>query len=324
MPVSITLQPPATGFGPGIALNVHTDLVGPIPSGAQWTLTLFSDTDQLHVLGQGFAGQNDHDRLFRPYTSDFQTTWIVAGTSTLTEQARPTLRAELRSSTNVLLDTGTTTFPVVDTTGGLGTQVLLAPQANIQGGFTAQDRTNLNTTTQHTTTMDTNWQQYETVTLPSLQDVLNNITTSVTAVVGAGATAVSQTIGELFSLKPFTSLIQQDLSGGETCENLDIDLSLTSFYGLELIITNYPDDWKFTTPDHQWGHRDLAVLELTLGGVLLLRHGIHTLSHSVKPLPTYPLPWLFFVPTALQPAGLHVRVYWEAGVCGRLIGETLP
>jgi hypothetical protein len=323
LPVSVTLQPPATGFGPGIAINVHTDLVGPIPSGASWILNLFGDTDQTQLLGQGFGSASQHDRLFRPYTNDFQTTWIVSGSSTLTAQAHPTIQASLRSSTNQILDQGVTSFPTIDTTSGLGTQILLNPQGSGQG-FTEADRTDLQTTKQNTTDMGTNWNEYETITLPSLSNVLQTISASVTAVIGAGAAAVSVPLAQLLSLRPLQDLVETNLSSGVVCTTTVMDLSLQSLYGLEVHITDYPDDWQFVTPDHQWGHHDLAVLELRMGSQLVLRHGIHTLTHTIRPIPTYPLPWLFFIPTSLQPVGLTATIYFAQGVCGEVIGQLLP
>lgn len=201
--------------------------------------------------------------------------------------------------------------PVLDDT----TQIL----ANQTAGST-----DLETTLQNTEDIKGFWNGYQTVTLPSLNEVLGNITTAVTTTVTSATTGVQQTIGELISPHDLGELGSDELTDGPTCDVFEVNISLRPYYGLELRIVEYPDDWQWTTPDHQWGHHDLAVLAIYINDVLILRHGIHTLTHTIRPMPTYPLPWLAFVPTTLTPFGTHVVVHPAAGVCFQLSAQYLP
>jgi len=177
---------------------------------------------------------------------------------------------------------------------------------------------------QDTTNVLGHWTGYETVTLPSLNDVLSNITAGITATIGAGSSAIAQTIGQLFSWKPWDWFAPRDLSGGEVCEQLDVDVSLEAYYGITLRITQYPESTIFRTPDQAWSYNDLAVITFRRSGDIIARHGVHTLSHSVAPLPQSLAPTNVDLPVSIQPGDYHIIVDPEPGVCFTLTGYVLP
>lgn len=168
-----------------------------------------------------------------------------------------------------------------------------------------------------------NWAGYESVTLPSLQDMLNSISDAVHAVIDTAAGAVETTVGQLLS-QPSADATSDHPLVISTCEPIDLDVSFNALYGVTLRVETYPEDTVFRTPDHAWTYYDLAVITFVRGGEVIERHGIHTLSHSVSPIPGS-LPFGAGAVTAwLQPGDYHIRVDWKDGVCGSLTGAILP
>lgn len=169
-----------------------------------------------------------------------------------------------------------------------------------------------------------NWAGYTGVTLPGLAEVLANITAAVTATIEQASGSLSVTIGQLLSSSPAQFFSSRDLSGGETCEHLDVDVSRSALYGIQLDITQWPSDWKFRTPDHSWGLKDLATINIVRGGAGIFRQGVHTRQHTLAPLPdSFPV-GVGRLEAELQPQDYHIVVDFAEGVCGRLWGLVLP
>jgi hypothetical protein len=150
------------------------------------------------------------------------------------------------------------------------------------------------------------------------------INSATTTTMTLGGQAVSLPIGQVLSSNLLDALTVDDLSGGPTCNPIKIDLSLSTLYGIVLIITAVPDETAFRTPDQGYVFPDLAVINIIRGGHILARHGIHSLSHTIYPLPGLPFPWLTSLAAPLQPPDYHVNVDFAVGVCGQLLGLKAP
>lgn len=168
-----------------------------------------------------------------------------------------------------------------------------------------------------------NWNTLTTVVLPAFQNQLNDIQSAVTATVQDGKDLVLKTIGELLSTITRDPFAQVSLTGGSVCTRIDLDVSGSRIYGLVLVITAWPPEWKFGTPDQGWGLRDLAVIRLYHDQQLIERHGVHTTMYTLEPIPQRFLPWFGpFVP--LQEAGTRITVDFADGVCGELFASQVP
>lgn len=191
-------------------------------------------------------------------------------------------------------------------------------------GLTTEQAAQLETAATESEQMTTNWTEYQTVTLPSLQDVLNNITTGVTATIQTAAGAVGTTIGELFSGKTLDQISTFSASGGTTCDPIEADFGAdVAIYGCVVQVDSFPDWYAFTAPAENWTPRDLAVLTVRRGGDILYRAGVHSTSHMLYPLPGLPvLGVTLSVP--IIPPDYHVSVAWGEGVCGQLLMLFLP
>jgi hypothetical protein len=142
--------------------------------------------------------------------------------------------------------------------------------------------------------------------------------------VNIGTSVLQLPIGQILSSNFSDAFRVEDLGGGVTCDPIRVDASRDNLYGVVVRVTQYPDDTVFRTPDGAWSFKDLAVLTVSRGGDILARHGIHTTSHTLSPLPETPYPWLTNLGVPIQPSDYHVSVDWAAGVCGELLGLVLP
>jgi hypothetical protein len=321
--VPITITPGWDGttnfVGPGVQIGLTSSFIGPLPVGSQWNVQLWSSTSpEAQIFIQQIDAKQTNSILYHYLVEAGQS--YTAYSQMPKEGDNVSIKAYLQEPTGTV-DQGQITAKW--TNSQLGVQNFLQAQGQA-GGFTETDRALLTTTEQNTTTMDTNWQQYESVTLPSLQDVLNNIVAAVHATIGAGTSSQDVPLSTLFSWKPWDYLAPRDLSGGTTCVALDVDISLRAYYGIGVYIDSYPDTWEFRTPDGAWGFHDLAVLTFVRGGSIIQRHGIHTVTHEVSPVPGSLTPTVVELPISLQPADYHIRVDWAEGVCGHVLGYVIP
>ncbi len=150
------------------------------------------------------------------------------------------------------------------------------------------------------------------------------INAATTAVINLGSSIVQLPIGQVLSSNASDTFRIEDLGGGVGCQPIRVDISLGNYYGVIVRITQYPDTTVFRTPDSGYTFNDLAVLTVVRAGDILTRHGIHTVSHTLSPLPETPYPWLTNLGVPIQPSDYHVAVDWAPGVCGELLGVVLP
>lgn len=230
----------------------------------------------------------------------------IADTNTLQDGGFCRLLVELKDSTNVTRESLLSPQKVYDASVGLP-RVIYSQGGT--GGFTQQDRETINTTA--ATTEETNQLS---LAIQSATQVVMDI----------GGQIQLSTVGEILSSHLLDFLSDRSLSNGVTCDPVRYDASLNALYGVVVRVDSYPPEWEFKTPDGSWGFHDLATLRIIRGGTLVERHGIHTVTHTVSPLPGLPFPWLNGIPAALQPPDFHIWVDWADGVCGELIGQVLP
>lgn len=150
------------------------------------------------------------------------------------------------------------------------------------------------------------------------------VNAATTAVVNVGSSLLQVPIGQILSFIRPDAWRLVDLGGGITCDHIGVDLSDDALWGVIVRITQYPDTTVFKTPDNGYTFNDLAVLTFIHAGDIVQRHGIHTVSHTVSPLPAVSLPWPNNFGWPIQPSDYHVTVDWAPGVCGELLGLRLP
>ncbi len=326
MPITITLPQPVEFLGPGALISWSSDFIGALPTGSRWVVNVSDDAEFL----------NNAYVLIQP-TSVVFGGWLVGDTTAFQATvAGPGRSIDSGTTTHVQVrlqePAGGGTFTTVDSgtdsaqwrndraAGQLLPQLIGSLRG---GGLTSTQSTLLTQTHDNTVTDLSNWSTFTSVTLPSLNDLITSIVTGITASVEGAAGIVPTSLGTLFSGKTLDLVTTADLSGGDTCDPVDVDISGSAMFGVQLVVTTWPAWWPFTAPDLAWSIPDLAVLTITRGGAIVARHGIHTLSHTVYPLPGLPiLPVVLSLPVV--PGDYHVSVVWAPGVCGHLTGLGFP
>lgn len=318
MPITVTVAP-AGHAGPGYVVSASSTAPGPLPTGTYWHVQVL-DTDNLALMEQALIWIGNIQRfvLGAQTNSSLQ----QPGHRKPVEDETIHLRIDLiNGGTGSIIDTGQLPALKYDSTTQLYQQI--AEVASQGGGLTDSEKQQLQRVDQNTQEMDQNWLDYESITLPSLQDVLNLIYAGIQASIGPDNNAVPYTIGQLMSWKPFDVFPDVDLSGGTTCETVVLDLSRNNIQALKVYIDQKPDEFVMTTPGNSWTFRDLAVVSIIRGGTLLERHGIHTLEWTLSPLPQSLSPWPLGIRWGVQPNDYQVTVNWAPGVCGHVIGSTI-
>lgn len=319
VPIDI-LQPTSGGrWGPGYYTCIRTDFIGPQPAGTTWqvfVVTTAEDTSHPVAL-QFFPWQsNGPCWIFGNELGDYTTNELDGVDPGSTQR----MLVELVQPNGIPLET--LSQPIEwDPTGQLSQ---LVNRVSGGGGLSEADRSLLESVKTDTEAILGQWANYVSVTLPSLDQVLANIDAKLIGTVLTATGPVGYPIGQLLNAFDPTVLQPANLSNGVGCERLDVDVSLNALYGVELRITDYPEGWIFRTPDKAWSFRDLAVISFWRDGTLIERHGVHTLSHSVSPLPDSVPFTLGPIFAYLQPGGYHITVDWLDGVCGELVGQVLP
>lgn len=292
----------------------------PVSPGWTWILEVFPEpVGELTILTQQGHLVETNPRFTVGQLSD--STFAVSNEIVATEAATVNVRARVLDQTGLVIEESTVP---AQWTHQAEWQLSSQTAAAVSGSFTTEDRAQLQDVNVDSNQLITNWEQYLSVTLPSLQQVLDGITAALQVTIQVAPGPVQKAVGEVLSIVSPDFWSDRDLSGGVTCTRVDYDASFNALFGVTVIVESFPEDWRFQTPDHAWGFRDLAVLTFTRGGNDVERHGIHTLTHTVSPLPAFPWPWQSPLPIALQPGETHIIVDWAEGVCGRLVGHVLP
>jgi hypothetical protein len=207
--------------------------------------------------------------------------------------------------------------PVLTDTGQIkSNQATFMPQIANTNTIVPQIKTSTDTLeSQQTTLINT--------TLPSLNDLLNSIYSGIQATIAGVGGSFTKTLGQLFSGWSVDSLVESDL--GSACAPDIIDVGLSGFepYSLELQCLSYADWYTFTGPADDYTIESLGTLEIWRGGYLVLRHGLHTVTHMVDPVPGIPEGSFHFDFPGTPPAYL-VRVTPAPETCWKLIAVHVP
>jgi hypothetical protein len=290
-------------------VSVGTDLVQlPIDSHWNWQVIITdpsAPTGEQEVCSWSTPAAPTHNIVIQNYRADFS---VVSGVEVHDGEQ---LRAEvfLLNPTGQVQDESPS-WPITwDGSGQLARWILNSQPPAQTGAYTQADRD------------------------AAAADAMNNtetnqlaltINAATTAAVNIGTSVLQLPIGQILSSNFSDAFRLEDIGGGVTCDPIRVDISRSALYGVTVRITQYPDTAVFRTPDGAWSFSDLAVLTVTRGGDILARHGIHTTSHTLSPLPETPYPWLTNLGVPIQPSDYHVAVDWAAGVCGELLGLVLP
>jgi hypothetical protein len=300
VPITITPLGPGGFFGPGISLNLSTDFIGPFPTGTQWLLHVGNDPEfRQNMLTYGFPWTKTA-QVVTPITEVQSTVDSTLGDGAVAGSSIH-IEAQILEPPATVVDSGSTTLKW-DPTSGLPQVIQALQSGTVQGGFTETDRQTIDTT----------------------QQISQAIQAGIQVAMQLGGTLVNIPVGQVLTSHLLNFLQDRNLSGGVTCLPVRYDASLNALYGVTVRIDSWPAEVMFRTPDGQYSFKDLAVLQIWRGGALLERHGIHTTSHTVSPLPGLPFPWLTAFAAPLQPPDYHIFVDWLDGVCGELIGQALP
>jgi len=298
LPITIDLPPPGPGIGPGFWISLVSDFIGPVAAGSRWIVNVSLDPE----------GANSIAKFFRPYEFN-RNFWRLSGTEDQlggdivgfhAEPGAPVHVIVELDENGTIIDSGAITATWQPTAQLYG--AIKETSAAAGGGFTDADRQQL--------------QLIDSTTSATRSAVTTSVQTSrgaVTMDLGAALRWVSQ---DLWADHPLTI--------GPTCDPIDIEVSLNALFGVTLEIDSYPESVVLRTPDGGWSFPDLAVLSFVRNGDLLARHGVHTLSHSVSPLPGCVWIGAFGFNVPIQPTGYHIKVDWLPGVCGHITGQILP
>lgn len=157
-----------------------------------------------------------------------------------------------------------------------------------------------------------------------IEDTVTNILNGITTTITTAAGSVGQTLGDFFAQHSKDQFGKYNVTSGPTCARIDWTAGAAAYWGLTVNITSWPSEWTFTTPDDGWSIRDMAVLTIKIGEEQEVRHGIHTKSFTVSPLPgSFPL-GVSGVGVPVLPPNYHIIVDWAGGVCGELLLHYLP
>ncbi len=297
----ITLIPPQvpTIVGPGTSFFVQTDFIGPIPLDYEWIVQIFTEVSGPENPAAFWTAASDgsHEAVIENYQGQFSN---IQGTSI--QQGQPcTMQIQLLNQAQVMIDESDR-FPITWDGSGALARWIQHQRTSTSGGLTPEE---------HDAVIETN----------NLSLAVNAATT---AAVNIGSSILQVPIGQILSFIRPDAWRLVDLGGGITCNHIGVDLSDDALWGVIVRITQYPDTTVFKTPDNGYTFNDLAVLTFIHAGDIVQRHGIHTLSHTVSPLPAVSLPWPNNFGWPVQPSDYHVTVDWATGVCGELLGLRLP
>ena len=140
MPITFTPNPNGAVIGPGIQIGFSSDFVGPLPVGSFWRIRFYTGSEPLNAwLQVDVPTQSPFGGHVTPFIRQPAESSIVTVTNTISDGTPAFANVELHDPSSVL-DSGT--LPANwSSTSGL-TQVIQAT-GSAQGGFTAEDRANL-------------------------------------------------------------------------------------------------------------------------------------------------------------------------------------
>lgn len=321
MPISVTVTPGGS-VGPGYQVSLQSTAPGPLPQGSHWDIVVLGGSPSETVLfsqHEEWVGNIEQSILGAPKVNG--QIFVPAGRGATDVASRISVNL-IDGISQQTVDTGGLANLKWDPQTQLYQQIRAVAQTG--GGLTDTESQQLQRIDTNTQEMDTNWAQYTGVTLPSLNDVIQQILSGITVTVEDTLGPVVAPIGDLFHWVTHDFFADDVIAPPNTCTRVDKDASFERYQGVEVHIDSYPPEFHFVTPGGEWSFRDLAVLSFVRGGGLLERHGIHTLSYSVSPLPASLTPWTVGANLHVLPGDYHIVVDWAPGVCGHVIGNVLP
>lgn len=304
MPITVTLPTPYAFLGPGAAIQWSSSLIGPLPTGSQFRLSIDGENEFLHnhyqyviptsiPLGAIQIGQ----------TAIPGTNVIASGQYSIQPGHTAYLQITLEepgTPSPVVVDTGTTSAP-------------WDPQANIEGFIVER-------------LAESAGHGVSTAISSQITDIQTRVTDAQAAVKASVTTAagvVTQTVGQILSGKTLDLLTLDELTSGPTSD--PVRVSFSGFYfGVIVRTTTIPYAWQPIGPDQQWYPADLAVCRIIRGSDLEFRAGIHT--------PTWmqPTPWRYGSNVMNEsttfgvPPDLTIAVDWGLGCAGQVYLMRLP
>lgn len=320
MPITITPPSPQDWVGPGIGLQLVSDFIGPLPSGSRWVIEVDNTGDEGGQLLHYEAQTNTPVQMVildAPQNSGAVNTPARSATQGQTVN----IHVELAHDTTVI-DSGNTTakWNPVD---GLGMLAVAQHLDAIANSYTTTDRSIAINTNTNTETMQTEWDNYTSVTLPSLNDLLGQIFSGIQVFITNAGGTVGWTIGQLFSGRTWDLLTLYDLGSACYPDTLHQELGGGTFFGIQLQATTVPDYYAFTGPGDAYSERVLCELSISRGDNLILSKGVHERTHMVYPLPGVPL---FEVNLEMPtiPGAYAIDIVPNTGVCIALQALQFP
>jgi hypothetical protein len=298
VPITITPLQPFDKIGPGLGIVFQSSFIGPLAVGSHWNITLGTVAEPT-VFQTITAIQRDANQVNFvtwipwadvPWRTTLEQAWVADGTTVF-------LNAELRSPTNVVIDSGSISKQF-DSKSGLAEILFQMQEAAPTSTFTATDRNNMNN---------------------GFTNVLNGIT----ATLHTAAGPVTAKLGALFSRHTLDALTLAEITSGPTGAPVRATVE-TFWYGVIVRITTIPDALQPQTPDGDWFLPDLAVLRVRRGVDLEYRHGIHTSSWMALSPWKYGLDVLNLLELGAVPPETEILVDFKPGVEGRVYLMAWP
>lgn len=320
MPITVTV--PNNLAGPGTIVYLQSSVVGPLPLNSYFLVNVSTDSEGTQSLGSFsyyWRSNGSHGYRLWLHDSDFYG-WTMGNAMAQTPVAGYVVVRLYEPSGEV--DSGSIPVTLIGDPGAANLQLQNLINA-VPSTFTATDSQNIQTTMQNTQTMNTNWTQYEQVTLPSLQDNLNNIWSGIQTTVTDAAGAVGKTLGQIFSQHTLDTLTEENLSGGVTCNPIQVNIGGGDFFYVAVHVTSFPNWYQSTTPGNDLWFPEFGVLRISRGENELLRVAIKATTHEVYPLPASPLSMPLPLDWAVLPPEYWIFVDWNEGVCGELVAGHL-
>jgi hypothetical protein len=300
VPITIVSQP-GTTIGPGVGINLRTDLIGPISPAWTWRLAVVRPTDEQNivVLESPIWSTDDHEIQLQVDGNPL----LLGQTTAYGRYVSANTNDNVNLTAQIVDDTG-----AIHESGALGTFRWDTNTSSSQllgggggGGLTPEQADQLAAT------------ERRTQLLGEPGDL----------VVQGPSGPAPTTLGAIFSRSTLDRLTLFELTAGETCE--PVRANFASWFSSVIVrVTTIDPTLTPKTPDNEWYFPDLAVLRVFRGGDLYFRRGIHT--------PTFfeqnPWEWgwqiLNQIPILGAPPDLTVAVDWRPGCCGRVFLVALP
>jgi hypothetical protein len=300
VPITV-VSVPGTTIGPGVQINLRSDLVGPISPSWTWRLRVVRPTDEQNmlVLESPVWSVDDHEIHLvvegDPLSLGQTTGYSAQGSANTNDNVN--LTAELVDSTDAVHDSGALGTYRWDTSTSSSRRLT----SSSGGGLTPDQAAQLAAIDARTTLIG------EPGDLVVLQPSGPQPTT----------------LAEIFSRSTLDRLTLTEATSGESCE--PVRFVYASWYTSVIVrVTTIDPALTPRTPDNEWYFPDLAVLRIFRGGDLLFRRGIHTPTFMSE----HPWEWgwqiLNQLPILGNPPDITVAVDWRPGCCGRVYLMALP